>query len=202
MAKQGTEPLEGIVFTEAQVEQLRAAVGPLARLAEAAEDEAENWTDDDVALAQASLQAVAHFLDGGEWYVDGMKMPAVSWRAILETPRNQQSAAMAAARSVMEGLLASFPKRDQILQSAVVRTEAGQILAEEARERKASRDQERAAWIVARYESVRGRFVDEHVGDIRARQQVARDYTRATGRSITDRTVRNILDRSGIRRKG
>lgn len=76
--------------------------------------------------------------------------------------------------------------------------EAGRLRAEDGRERKSKADAERAAWVVTKYHAIRRRFGDGESGDVRAREKVAQAFGVHFGKSITDRSVRNILRKAGI----
>lgn len=130
----------------------------------------------------APLEPSAEFIE----FIGSLSPDAteLAWRAINGATR---PAEITAGVSVADALTRH---RDQ--------REAGQLRGQDGRERKAKADAERAAWVVNKYRTTRRWFSEGESGDVLAREKVATAFELHYGKSITDRSVRNILRKAGI----
>lgn len=129
-----------------------------------------------------------------EWYIDGVKVPAVAMEAWKEAPRNQRRAVLAGITAAIEGLAAKCPNISRVLDSAVLRQQDGQRFAEESRAKRDAIYRERVEWVGMEYERIRCKYQPGDDGDKAARLAVASKYARASRRPrMCDKSVRNIL---------
>ena len=86
---------------------------------------------------------------------------------------------------------------EKALRLLAEREEHHELLAAEGRAAKAENDKERAARVCKLYKAVRPSFPEGRKGNGPAHRRVAERYQMQTGESVTVRTVREILKRSG-----